>query len=88
MVIDTSANSLVTTSLVCVNYPLTIYGRYFGINLVCMLLTQLDVIMGMNWLEFNHVYINCYVNSVKFLEYEESTKSSFMTARYVRASLR
>ncbi|XP_050920412.1 uncharacterized protein LOC127138049 [Lathyrus oleraceus] len=30
MVIDTPTNGLVTTSLVCLNCPLTIYGRNFG----------------------------------------------------------
>lgn len=35
MVIDALANGSMTTLLVCLNYPLTIYGRYFGIDLVC-----------------------------------------------------
>lgn len=42
----------------------------------------------MNWLEFNHVHINYFDKSVKFLEYEESTESSFMTVRQVGMSLR
>lgn len=45
MVIDTLANGSVTTSLVCLNCPLKIYGRNFGIHLVCLPLSQLDVIM-------------------------------------------
>lgn len=48
MVIDTPTNDSVTTSLVCLNYPLTIYGRDFGIDLICLPLSQLDVILGMN----------------------------------------
>ena len=48
MVIDTPTNGSVTTSLVCLNYPLTIYGRDFGIDLICLPLSQLDVILGMN----------------------------------------
>lgn len=34
MVIDTPVSGSVTTSLVCLNCPLTIYGRDFGIDLV------------------------------------------------------
>lgn len=48
MAIDTPAIGSVTTSLVCVNFPLTIYGRDFGIDFVCLPLSQLDVIFGMN----------------------------------------
>lgn len=53
--------------------PLIIYDRDFGIDLVCLPLSQLDVILGMNWLEFNHVHINYFNKLVKFLKYEEST---------------
>lgn len=88
MVIDTPTNGLVTTSLVCLNCPLTIYGRDFGIDLVCLPLSQLDVILGMNWLDLNCVLIICFDKSMNFIESEESMKSSFMTTRQVRMSLR
>ena len=35
-------------------------GKDFGVDLVCLPLDQLDVILGMNWLEYNHVFINCF----------------------------
>lgn len=41
MVIDIPDNGSVTTLLVRVNFPLTIYGRDFGIDLVCFPLSQL-----------------------------------------------
>lgn len=88
MVIDTSTNGSMTTLSVCVNIPLTIYGRDFGIYLVCLPLSRLNVILGMNWLEFNHMHVNCFDKSAKFLESEESTKSSFMIARQVGMPLR
>lgn len=34
MVNDTPTNGLMTISLVCLNYPLTIYGRDFRVELV------------------------------------------------------
>lgn len=88
MVLDTPYNDSVTTSLVCVNCPLTIYDRDFWIDLVCLPLSQLDFIMGMNWLEFNHMHVNLFNKLVKFLESEESMKSSFMTAIHVGISLK
>lgn len=36
MVIDTPAIGLVKTSWVCLNCPLTIYGKSFGMDLVCL----------------------------------------------------
>lgn len=55
MVIDTPTSGSMTTLLVFLNCPLTIFGKDFRIDLVCFLLSQLDVILGMNWLEFNHM---------------------------------
>ena len=67
MVIDTLANGPVTALLVCQNYPLIIYGRYFRIEFMCFPLIQLVVILGMIWLEFNHVFINYFDKSMQFL---------------------
>lgn len=66
MVIDTPSTSLVTTSWVCLNCSLTIYCKSFWMDLVCLPLNQLDVILGMNWLEFNHVHITYFDKSVSF----------------------
>lgn len=60
LVIDTPTNGSVTTSLIFLNCPLSIYGRDFGVDLICPPLSDLDVILGMNWLEFDHVHINFY----------------------------
>ena len=45
-----------------------IFGRGFGMDLVCLPLEQLDIILGMNWLEFNQVHINCFEKTVIFPE--------------------
>lgn len=47
MAIDTLANGLVTTSLVFLNCRLSIYSKYFRVNLICLPLSQLDVILGL-----------------------------------------
>ncbi|XP_058725975.1 uncharacterized protein LOC131597286 [Vicia villosa] len=38
----------VVTSLVCLNCPLTIFDRDFGVDLICLPLSNLDVILGMD----------------------------------------
>ena len=48
MVIETPANGSVTTTRVCLKCPLTIYGKSFLMDLVCLPLHQIDVILGMN----------------------------------------
>ncbi|XP_058784152.1 uncharacterized protein LOC131658921 [Vicia villosa] len=71
MGVDTPAKGSVTTSLVCLKCPLSIFNRGFMVDYVCLPLSGLDVILGMNWLEYNHVHINCYDKSVRFSTPEE-----------------
>ncbi|XP_050920294.1 uncharacterized protein LOC127137931 [Lathyrus oleraceus] len=71
MVIDTPAMGSVTTSSVCLKCLLNICDKDFEVDLVCLTLSQLDVILGMDWLRANHVYINYFVKFVLFLEPEK-----------------
>ena len=71
MVIDTPAKGSVTTSAVCAKCPVSIYGREFLVDLICLPLSGMDVILGMDWLVDNHVHINCRERSVSFALPEE-----------------
>ncbi|XP_058766033.1 uncharacterized protein LOC131639566 [Vicia villosa] len=71
MVVEVPAKGSVTTSLVCLKCPLSIFDRDFVVDLVCLPLSVLDVILGMNWLEYNYVHINCYNKTVRFSTAEE-----------------
>ena len=48
LVIETPANGSVTTYLVCLKCPLSIYGKDFCIDLICLPLEDMNEIMGMN----------------------------------------
>ena len=48
MVVETPAKGSVTTSLVCQKCPLSMFGRDFEVDLVCLPLEGMDVILGMN----------------------------------------
>jgi len=76
MVVETPAKGSVTTSLVCLKCPLSIFGRDFTVDLVCLPLSGMDVILGMNWLEFNYVHINCFSKTVRFLLPKKKEKLS------------
>ncbi|XP_050918750.1 uncharacterized protein LOC127136203 [Lathyrus oleraceus] len=82
MIIDTQALGLVITSWVCLNYPLTISDKNFGMYLVCIPLINLDFILGMNWLEFNCVHINSLDTTMSFPEFDMSDEM-FVLAKQV-----
>lgn len=88
MIIDTPTNGSVTTYSVCLNFHLKIYGRDFGIDLVCLPLSQLHVIFRMNWLEFNHMYINCYSKAVLFPKFVEEKDPLLILASQMREFLK
>lgn len=84
MVIDTPTKGSVTTSLVCLKCPLSIFDKDFVVDPICLSLGGLDVILGMDWLESNCVHINCCEKSVRFLTPEEKGEDVFLSARQLR----
>ncbi|XP_050907676.1 uncharacterized protein LOC127121130, partial [Lathyrus oleraceus] len=71
LIVETPAKGSITTSLVCLKCPLSIFDRDFYVDLVCLQLDGMDVILGMNWLEYNYVHIDCHRKSVRFSTPEE-----------------
>src|SRR3954463_751465 len=71
MVVELPAKGTVTTSLMCLNCPQSIFDRDFVVDFVCLPLVGLDVVLGMNWLKRNYVHINCFNNTVRFSSLEE-----------------
>ena len=86
-VIFTPSIGSVTTSLVCLNCPLSVLGRYFGVDLICLPLGELDIILGMNWLEFNRIYINCFDKTLLFLTPEEEEWKKCVTTKELKVLL-
>ncbi|XP_027343036.1 uncharacterized protein LOC113855604 [Abrus precatorius] len=43
-----------------------VHGREFEVNLICLPLSQLDVILGMDWLAANHVSLDCREKALIF----------------------
>ena len=81
MVVETPAKGSVTTSLVCLKCPLSMFGRDFEVDLVCLPLSGMDVIFGMNLLEYNHVHINCFSKAVYFSSTEKESEVEFLTTK-------
>ncbi|KAK2452132.1 hypothetical protein QL285_011125 [Trifolium repens] len=85
MEIETPASGSVTTQLVCRKCPVTVFGKSFDMDLVCIPLSGIDVIFGMNWLIFNRVHINCCEKVITFPKLEEESK--LMSGKEVKESL-
>ncbi|XP_050916802.1 uncharacterized protein LOC127131974 [Lathyrus oleraceus] len=84
MVIETPSKGSLTTTSVCFNCPMIIFDKDFGIDLICLPLDNLDVILGMKWLEFNHVHIHCYNKSMQFLTPGREEKASLSYTRELK----
>jgi len=67
LVVETPASGSVLTSNMCLNCPVEIPSRKFFIDLICLPLSQIHVILGMNWLSSNHVLLNCFDKTVVFI---------------------
>nr|KYP41582.1 Transposon Ty3-I Gag-Pol polyprotein [Cajanus cajan] len=57
------------------------------VDLICLPLSQLDVILGMDWLSSNHVLLNCADKSIVFGEPVEKVSKDYLTANQVKVSL-
>jgi len=75
LVVSTPTNDFVITDRVCLDCPLFIENRKFLVNLICLSLSQLDVILGMDWLSSNQVLLNCVEKLVIFPNSENLLKS-------------
>ncbi|GAU32901.1 hypothetical protein TSUD_393220 [Trifolium subterraneum] len=85
MNIETPVSGSIITRLVCRNCHVSVFGRHFGMDLVCIPLSGIDVIFGMNWLVFNQVHINCCEKTVIFPKSEGSL--SLMNGEELKESL-
>jgi len=57
MIVTTAIYGGIAVNYVCENCPITVSSKTYYIDLMCLPMKQLDVILGMNWLSANHVYI-------------------------------
>jgi len=83
LVVDTPTSGSVLTSNACLNCPVEIFGRTFLIDLICLPLSQIDVILGMDWLSSNHVLLNFFDKTVVFDDSGVSKDRMFISTNQV-----
>jgi len=88
LVVETPTSGSVLTSNVCLNCSMEISGTTFLIDLICLPLSQFDVILGMDWLSSNHVLLNYFDKSVVFDDSRVSKDMMFISVNQVVTSLK
>ncbi|XP_012574249.1 uncharacterized protein [Cicer arietinum] len=64
LIVSTASKNSINTSLVCHQFPITLFDRVFPINLVCLPLKGLDIILGMDWMSDHSVTLICHGRKV------------------------
>lgn len=59
MLVTTATEGSVETTHVCENCPIIVSERTFFVDLIFLPLKAIDVVLGMDWLSANQVYIGC-----------------------------
>ncbi|XP_058762351.1 uncharacterized protein LOC131635724 [Vicia villosa] len=78
MVISSATDDSVEARLVCKDCFVSFNDRDFPIDLNCLPLKRIDVILGMDWLSPNSVYIGCKEKAI-FIPAEETTSDDAIT---------
>ena len=88
LVVETLTSSSMLTYNVCLNCSVEISGGTFLIDLICFPLSQIDVILGMDWLYSTHVLLNCFDKTMMFDYSGVSKDEMFISANQVLTSLK
>lgn len=59
--------------------PIYVNGRVFLIDLICLPYKKIDVVLGMDWLSYNYVYIGYKEKSI-FIPAKEETLNDVITS--------
>ncbi|XP_058776820.1 uncharacterized protein LOC131651171 [Vicia villosa] len=73
MIISSATDDVVEAREICRDYVI-FNGRRFLIDLICLPLKKIDVVLGMDWLSANSVYIGCKEKAI-FIPAEETTST-------------
>ncbi|XP_027368664.1 uncharacterized protein LOC113874648 [Abrus precatorius] len=66
VVVTTPMGKPTVTSWVCLGCAIMVHSREFEVDLICLPLSQLDVILEMDWLAVNHVLLDCRKKTLIF----------------------
>ena len=79
MTVAVATGGKVTSKRVCQNCPILVGSKVYHIDLICLPLKDIDVVLGMDWLSANTVYIGCAEKNL-FIPAETFAESRALTA--------
>ncbi|GAU10582.1 hypothetical protein TSUD_419590, partial [Trifolium subterraneum] len=59
MIVAVATGGKVVSKRVCQNCPVSVAGKIYHVDLICLPLKDMDIVLGMDWLSANTVYISC-----------------------------
>ncbi|GAU40284.1 hypothetical protein TSUD_60750 [Trifolium subterraneum] len=59
MIVAVATGGKVVSKRVCQNFPVSVAGKIYHVDLICLPLKDMDIVLGMDWLSANTVYIGC-----------------------------
>ncbi|GAU51141.1 hypothetical protein TSUD_240800 [Trifolium subterraneum] len=59
MTVAVATGGKVVSKRVCQNCPVSVAGKIYHVDLICLPLNDMDIVLGMDWLSANTVYIGC-----------------------------
>ncbi|GAU50680.1 hypothetical protein TSUD_371390 [Trifolium subterraneum] len=59
MTVAVATGGKVVSKRVCQNCPVSVTGKIYHVDLICLPLKDMDIVLGMDWLSANTVYLGC-----------------------------
>ncbi|GAU47719.1 hypothetical protein TSUD_285060 [Trifolium subterraneum] len=75
MIVAVATGGRVVSKRVCQNCPVSVAGKIYHVDLICLPLKDMDIVLGMDWLSANTVYIENKCFSIMFTISSESSLS-------------
>ncbi|GAU48779.1 hypothetical protein TSUD_406220 [Trifolium subterraneum] len=79
MTVAVATGGKVVSKRVCQNCPVSVAGKIYHVDLICLPLKDMDIVLGMDWLSANTVYIGCAEKNL-YVPIDLSAESRALTA--------
>ncbi|GAU51879.1 hypothetical protein TSUD_416640 [Trifolium subterraneum] len=79
MTVAVATSGKVVSKRVCQNCPVSVAGKIYHVDLICLPLKDMDIVLGMDWLSANTVYIGCAEKNL-YVPIDLNTESRALTA--------
>ncbi|GAU49756.1 hypothetical protein TSUD_407990 [Trifolium subterraneum] len=79
MTVAVATGGKVVSKRVCQNCPVSVAGKIYHVDMICLPLKDMDIVLGMDWLSANTVYIGCAEKNL-YVPIDPNAESRALTA--------